>query len=189
MVCLRKLSPEQNLSTCILSLFISNCVGGKKPFFMCCHPLHPGISLMGRLDFLLVTFVMHRRFPSFWAALSQLVHTYVHFVGKLLLNITCGTHFAPLFIVFSWTSTPQSHQQSRSNQLIHENKWHSEPSWLLAEQAFVPGHGKRLHAPIALGHLNNSLRCVDMTVPVSCVCVAFLSVCTAEIRKCIIEEW
>lgn len=65
MVCLRKLSPQQNLSTCILSLFISNCVGGKKIFFMCCHPLHPGISLMGWSDFLLATFVMHLRFPSF----------------------------------------------------------------------------------------------------------------------------
>lgn len=38
MVCLRKLSPQQNLSTCILSLFISNCVGGKNSFSCAATP-------------------------------------------------------------------------------------------------------------------------------------------------------
>lgn len=52
-----------------------------------------------------------------------------------------------------------SHHHSHDNQIRNENEWHSELQRQLAEQRFVPGNRKRLHAPAALGCFNNSLRC------------------------------
>lgn len=80
----------------------------------------------------------------------------------------------------------RSHHHSHDNQIRNENKWHSELRRQLAEQRFVPGNRKPLH--VALGCFNNSLRCVDTAVPVSCGCADFLSACKEEIRTRITEE-
>lgn len=76
----------------------------------------------------------------------------------------------------------------RTNYIFVQSKWLSDLQWLLPDQPFLSRKRKRLHAPLALGNLNNSLRCADAIGPATCVCAVYLTVCTEEIRTWIADK-
>lgn len=109
----------------------------------------------------------------------------------------------PLFIVISLTHTGArwtlgslpSHYYNhfnksdrRTNYIFVQSEWVSDLQWLLPDQPFRSRNRKRLYAPLALGNLNNSLRCVDAIGPATCVCAVYLTVCTEEIRTWITDK-
>lgn len=163
---------------------------GKKWSFSCgATRLHPFISSVSRpCDWFPTCYLCDAPQVSvfFCCLISTCPHIYALCCNAVVKYHPCNPFCSLIHCVFHelWPRRVPI----RAIPIKSDMKTNSEPLRLLAEQPFVPSNRKRLHAPVALGYLNNSLRCVDTTVPVSCACATFLSVCTAEIRKWITEE-
>lgn len=76
----------------------------------------------------------------------------------------------------------------RTNYIFVQTKWLPDMQRLLPDQPFLSRKRKRLYAPLALGNLNNSLRCADAIGSATCVCAVYLTVCSEEIRTWITDK-
>lgn len=147
-------------------------------------------------------------FPSFLCCLMSTpphVHALYHNHGSKYDLCNPFRPHDPLFIVISFTHsahrrrwTPGHYQASittipiksdmRANYIFVKSKWMSDPQWPLPGQPCCSRNWKRLCALLALGNLNNSLRCVHAIGPATCVRAVYLTVCIEEIRMWIRDK-
>lgn len=104
-----------------------------------------------------------------------------------LLTLHTGARWTPGHYQAAITTIPIK-SDMRTNYIFVKSKWMSDPQWPLPGQPCCSRNRKRLCALLALGNLNNSLRCADAIGPATCVRAVYLTVCTEEIRMWIRDK-
>lgn len=132
----------------------------------------------------------------------------MHFITIMGVNTICVIHLDHMIRCSLWFHlltlhtgarwTPGHYQAAittiliksdmRANYIFVKSKWMCDPQWPLPGQPCCSRNRKRLCALLALGNLNNSLRCVDAIGPATCVRAVYLTVCIEEIRMWIRDK-